>query len=82
MEDHDTWITSLIAGRISDEEQAMRDQFRALQAAKPRPAVKRPAGVETTGPNTWAVTTEDGDDGLTTYTHLAGPGIPGLIAGR
>jgi len=43
---------------------------------------KHPAGVETTGPNTWAVTTEDGDDGLTTYTHLAGPGIPGLIAAK
>jgi len=84
VESYEAWITNLVNGQISDAEQAARAKFRAMQAAKPQPAPRtsRPAGVDTTGPNTWAVSTEDGDDALTTFTHLAGPGIPGLIAGR
>jgi hypothetical protein len=38
--------------------------------------------IETRGPNTWAVQTGAGDDALTTFTLLEGPGIPGLIAAR
>ena len=39
--------------------------------------------VETTGPNTWAVSRDErDDDGLTTYTLLAGPGITGVIGPR
>lgn len=56
------------------------DENRETPPAGPVPST--PFGVETTGPNTWAVSTQDGDDGLTTYTLLAGPGIPGLIARR
>ena len=83
-EGYDTWIANLMNGQISDAEQAARAKFRAIQAARtqPAPTIKHPVAVETTGPNTWAVSAEDGDDGLTTFTHLAGPGIPGLIAGR
>ena len=33
-------------------------------------------------PQLWAVSAEDGDDGLTTYTLMAGPGIDGVIAAR
>jgi hypothetical protein len=47
--------------------------------ARTRPA-DQPIGVEVTGPNTWAVTRDD--DGLTTYTLMAGPGIAGVIAPR
>ena len=81
---YQTWIGHLMNGTQSAAEQAARAKFRAMQAARPQPAprVSRPAGVETTGRNVWAVSTQDGDDGLTTFTHLAGPGIPGLIAGR
>jgi hypothetical protein len=47
-----------------------------------RPA-DQPIGVETTGPNTWAVTRDErDDDGLTTFTLMAGPGIAGVIAPR
>jgi sarcosine oxidase gamma subunit len=81
-ESYETWIANLMTGTISAEEQAMRAKFRAMQASKPQAPVRRPASVETTGPNTWAVSTGDGDDALTTFTHLAGPGISGLIAGR
>ena len=81
---YQAWITGLMNGTVSDAEQAARAKFRALQAAKPQPAPRasRPVGVESTGRNVWAVSTQDGDDGLTTFTHLAGPGIPGLIAAR
>ena len=83
-ESYGTWITNLMNGQTSDAEQAARARFRAMQAARPQPAPRagRPAGIETTGPNVWAVSTEDGDDALTTFTLMAGPGIPGLIAGK
>jgi hypothetical protein len=83
-ENYGTWIGNLMNGTVSAEEQAMRAQFRAMQAAAPEPArrVSRPASVETTGRNVWAVSAQDGDDGLTTFTHMAGPGVPGLIAAR
>lgn len=83
-EGYGIWIGNLMAGTVNDAEQAMREQFRAMQAAKPQPAprVSRPVAVETTGRNIWAVSTQDGDDALTTFTHMAGPGIPGLIAAR
>ena len=50
-----------------------------MEAAQPAAIL----AVETTGPNTWAVSgnSRDGDD-LTTYTLLAGPGIPGVISPR
>ena len=53
-----------------------------MEAAQPA-ATPIPSGVETTGPNTWAVSgsARDGDN-LTTYTLLAGPGIPGVISPR
>lgn len=41
-----------------------------------------PDALEVTGPNVWAVRTEPGEDGLTTFTHLSGPGIPGVIGAR
>jgi hypothetical protein len=41
-----------------------------------------PDAVEVTGPNVWAVRTEPGEDGLTTFTHLSGPGIAGVIGAR
>jgi hypothetical protein len=48
---------------------------------KPQPAAI--LAVETTGPNTWAITRDErDDDGLTTYTLLAGPGITGVIGPR
>jgi hypothetical protein len=79
---YQAWITGLMNGTVSDAEQAMRARFRAMQASKPQPAPRtaRPAGVTATGSNTWAVST--GDDELTTYTLLDGPGIAGLIAAR
>jgi hypothetical protein len=71
--DHSTWIANLMTGQISEEEQATRAQFRAMQAAKPQPAPRAKLGVVTTaGPNAWAVST--GDDELATYTLLDGPG--------
>jgi hypothetical protein len=78
------WITGLMSGTVSEAEQAARARFRAIQARKAQaaPRVSRPVGVEATGRNVWAVSAQDGDDGLTTFTHLAGPGIPGLIAAR
>lgn len=83
-EGYDTWIGNLMNGTVSAEEQAMRARFRAMQAATSKPAtrVSRPVAVETAGRNIWAVSTEDGDDALTTFTLLAGPGVPDLIAGR
>ena len=36
--------------------------------------------VEVRGPNTWAVQGGQGDDELTTFTLLDGPGIPGVVA--
>ena len=41
-----------------------------------------PDALEVTGPNLWAVRTEPGEDGLTTFTHLSGPGIAGVIGAR
>lgn len=82
-ESYETWIANLMAGRQSDADMAARAAFRASQArtpVRPQPATSRPAGIESTGPNTWAVS--DRGDGLTLFTHLAGPGIPGLIAAR
>ena len=39
--------------------------------------------IEVTGPNTWAVSqVGTGDDALTSYRLLAGPGIPGVVAPR
>jgi len=83
-ENYETWIANLMSGQISDAEQAARAKFRAIQAARTpaAPRASRPAGVHTTGPNTWAVSTGTGDDALTTFTLMAGPGIPGLIAPR
>jgi hypothetical protein len=80
--EHSTWIENLLNGRQDDAEQAARAKFRAAQAAAPapRPVTSRPAGVAVTGPNAWAVS--DRSDGLAQYTHLAGPGIPGMIAAR
>lgn len=78
--DYQTWISNLMAGRVSDEDQAARERFRALQAAKPQPRAAAPLGVEATGPNTWAASRQgDDDDALTTFTLMAGPGIPGVI---
>ena len=50
-----------------------------MEAAQPAAIL----AVETTGPNTWAVSGSgrDGDD-MATYTLLAGPGITGVIAPR
>ena len=41
-----------------------------------------PDSIEVTGPNVWAVRTEPGEDGLTTFTHLSGPGIADVIGAR
>jgi hypothetical protein len=76
---YQAWITGLMTGTASDADRAARAKFRAMQAAPP-PVTARPAAVASTGPNTWAVS--DRSDGLTQFTHLAGPGIPGLIAAR
>lgn len=40
---YDAWIANLVAGAIDPAEQAMRDKFRALQAAPVR-VTRRPAG--------------------------------------
>jgi hypothetical protein len=85
-ESYETWIANLMNGTISAGEQAVRARFRAAQAAKrqPRKPTVVSVAVETTGPNTWAVSTT-GDvrhDGLATYTLMGGPGIPGVVASR
>jgi hypothetical protein len=81
-EHYDAWVANLMAGRQDDAEQAARAKFRATQAAAPapRPAPARPAGVATTGPNTWAVS--DRGDGLARYTLLDGPGRFANCAGQ
>ena len=79
-ESYGTWISNLMAGRVSDREQAMREKYRAMQAPKATRPAAAPQGVEVTGPNAWAVSKGSGDDALTTFTLLAGPGIPGVIA--
>jgi len=73
---YDTWIANLMAGTESAEDQAARAAFRAMQARKPAPAPQVPADVSvtTTGRNTWAMETGHGDDALTTFTLLDGPG--------
>lgn len=85
-ESYETWIGHLMNGTISAGEQAVRARFRAAQAARtqPRKPAAVPVGVETAGPNTWAVSTK-GDarrDGLAVYTLMSGPGVPGVIAPR
>jgi hypothetical protein len=53
-----------------------------MGSTETRPA-DQPIGVEVTGPNTWAVSRDErDDDGLTTFTLLAGPGIAGVIGPR
>jgi hypothetical protein len=81
-ENYDTWISNLMAGRQSDEDQAARAKFRAMQAAPaaPRIVTARPAGVAATGPNTWAVS--DRSDGLAHFTLLDGPGRFANCAGQ
>ena len=81
-EHYDTWIANLIAGRTSPAEQAIRDQFRALQApAVPQPAIAH-ASVDTAGQNVWASETGHGDHALTSFTLLAGPGRFANCAGK
>jgi hypothetical protein len=81
-EHYDTWIANLLNGRQSDEDQAARAKFRAMQAAPvaPRPVTARPAGVAATGTNTWAVS--DRSDGLAHYTLIGGPGRFANCAGQ
>lgn len=54
------------------------ERVRELQAER----TQVPDALEVTGPNVWAGRTEPGEDGLTTFTHLSGPGIPGVISAR
>ena len=54
------------------------DRVREVQAQR----TQAPDALEVTGPNVWAVRTEPGEDGLTTFTHLSGPGIAGVIGAR
>jgi len=74
---YDTWIANLMAGRQSAEDQAARAAFRAMQASQTAPAASRaPAAISvvSTGRNVWAAETGHGDDALTTFTLLDGPG--------
>ena len=54
------------------------DRVREVQAQR----TQAPDALEVTGPNVWAVRTEPGEDGLTTFTRLSGPGIAGVIGAR
>ena len=81
-----TWIVNLMAGRESDADQAVRAAFRAAQTRKTAPAAPRtPAAITvvSTGRNVWAAGTGHGDDALTTFTLLDGPGrFANCTAGR
>ena len=75
---YDAWISNLMSGRQSAEDQAARAAFRTVQGRRAAPAAQRqaPAAVTviSTGRNTWGAETGHGDDALTTLTLLDGPG--------
>ena len=54
------------------------ERVREAQAKR----TQAPDALEVTGPNVWAVRTDSGEDGLTTFSHLSGPGIAGVIGAR
>jgi len=79
---YSTWITNLIAGREDDATRAARAQFRTMRARKAAPGPAAKVTVETTGRNIWATQTGAGDDALTSFTLLAGPGRYANCSGR
>ena len=75
---YDAWISNLMSGRQSAEDQAARAAFRAMQARRAAPAAQRQAPpavtLITADRNVWGAETGEGDDALTRLTLLAGPG--------
>lgn len=73
---YNTWITNLMAGRQSAEDQAARAAFRAMQARKVASAPQSPAAITVvnTARNVWAAETGHGDHALTRFTLFDGPG--------